>query len=113
MTEQQLAQDRSRLTVFVLERLVQHVVRVVIHAVPERRLVQVLLGNDAQLLAKVGPLLTRDLRGGRQSGNLLRDLDKHVGELVQAESAVLAAVLVKHVPERGRALGSQLGAAST
>lgn len=109
----------------VLERLVEHVVWVVVHFVLHCRLVarsgdfgELLAEVDALLVGYLGRLRARKREGmasairaegggargeagrethGGQVGHLLGDVDKHGCQLVEAEGVVRAGVLVEHV----------------
>jgi hypothetical protein len=81
---------------------VEHVI-LIRHVLLHRlRVVQQLLPDDGELLPEVGTLRVGDLGGGGEGGDLLGDVDEEVGELVQAESTVFAAVTVEDVPESGK-----------
>lgn len=84
----------------VVERLVQHVVGVVVDAVVDRDMGIVLLREDVKLLGEVDTFLLGDLRRGREGGDLARDVDEEVRKLVQPERALAVGVLLEDVPAR-------------
>lgn len=90
--------DTARRTVLVVERLEQHIVRVIVDAVVERDVGVVLLGEDVELLGEVDAFLLGDLRRRGERGDLARDVDEQVGELVEPERALAVGVLLEDVP---------------